>query len=117
MENNSFVGHRCKSQQQFRSLEMEDGCEQEIEAKTTEEVGEQDSPEKPDDNQGLLRLSLHYMVGLTTEMSMRMKGKIADTNVIVLIDSGATRNFISLEIVRTIGLPVTETRGFGGISG
>lgn len=53
------------------------------------------------------------MVGLTVEISMRMRGKITETKVIVLIDSGATNNFISEQVVRAIGLPVAESRWFG----
>lgn len=56
------------------------------------------------------------MVGLTVERSMRMKGKIGETEVIVLqkpVTSGATSNFISASLVGTMGLHVTETGGFG----
>lgn len=56
---------------------------------------------------------MQSLIGLTAEKSMRMKGKIAETEVVVLIDSGATSNFISAKLARLINLPVTDTRGFG----
>lgn len=65
------------------------------------------------DEQELVTLSLGSMVGLTTERSMKMKGRIGSKEVIVLIDSGATSNFISEKWVHESKLPVTKTRGFG----
>ncbi|ESQ30623.1 hypothetical protein EUTSA_v10012409mg [Eutrema salsugineum] len=56
------------------------------------------------------------MVQLIAERSMWMRGRIGNTEVIVLIDSSATSNFINFispAKVREIGLPITETGGFG----
>lgn len=92
-------------------MEIEEGYEQEVEAETAEEVGEHDSLETPEKNQGLMRLSLHSMVGLKGERSMRIKGKIAHRSHCVDC-LGRNEQFHSPEVVRTIGLFVTKTRGF-----
>lgn len=44
---------------------------------------------------------------------MKMAGKIGDQEVIVMIDPGATHNFISLATVQKTGLPVIESKEFG----
>lgn len=58
----------------------------EMELEEEAEKGEdlEASGEKPE----LVRLSLQSMVGLTTEKSMKMRAKIGQNEVVVLIDSG-----------------------------
>lgn len=58
-------------------------------------------------------LSLSSMSGMTKEKSMKMMGRIGNKEVVVLIDSGATSNFISERFVSELGLTVSDTRGFG----
>lgn len=48
----------------------------------------------------------------TAEKSMKIMGKIGDRDVVILIDSGATSNFISPGLVRELGLSITSSRGF-----
>lgn len=105
-----FSGRRCKTQI-FKCLKVEEEDEQEgieLEGKEHHE-GQNENQEV----QELVKLSLQSIVGLTAERSIKMKGKIGGTEVIVLIDSGATSNFISTELAGAIGLPITETGGFG----
>lgn len=58
-------------------------------------------------------VSLNSVVGLTSPKTMKMAGKIGDQEVIVMIDPGATHNFISLATVQKTGLPVIESKEFG----
>lgn len=62
---------------------------------------------------GTVELSLNSVIGLTTSGTMKLRGKIGSQEVIVLIDCGATHNFISLEVVQKIGLPITVTNNYG----
>lgn len=44
---------------------------------------------------------------------MKVKGKVGDQEVMVLIDIGATHNFISAELVEKLQLPVTGAEAYG----
>ena len=48
---------------------------------------------------------------------MKLRGEIGSQQVMVLVDSGATHNFISLELVRKLTLPVEETGAYGVLFG
>ena len=64
-----------------------------------------------------LSLSLSSMVGLSTPHSLKIRGKIRDRDVVVLIDSGGSHNFISTALVEELGLPMVSIKEFGGILG
>lgn len=48
---------------------------------------------------------------------MKMWGRIGEKNVVLLIDSGATSNFISEKVALELGLPMSSNRGFGVVVG
>ena len=54
-----------------------------------------------------LSLSLSSMVGLSAPHSVKIRGRIKDREVIVLIDSGASHNFISATLVEELGLEMS----------
>jgi len=54
-------------------------------------------------------LSLHGIEGITTRKSLKLWEKIRNKKVIVLIDCGATQNFISVKLVKELRLEVTPT--------
>ena len=47
-----------------------------------------------------VQIPLNSLVGLTTPGTMKLKGEIRGQKVVVLIDCGATHNFISWELVK-----------------
>lgn len=59
-----------------------------------------------------VELSMNSVVGLTSPKTMKMKGTINGQEVVVLIDFGATHNFISSKLVRKLKIAVTETNGY-----
>lgn len=65
----------------------------------------------------MVELSLNSVVGLTTPKTMKLKGSVLGQSVIVLIDCGATHNFISAELAGKLALPVTHTASYGVLMG
>lgn len=53
------------------------------------------------------------MVGLTPKQTMKLIGIIDNTEVVVLIDSGASCKFIAKKLVDQLGLAVEPTQEFG----
>lgn len=64
-----------------------------------------------------LELSINSVMGLTTSGTMKLKGKISQWEVIVLVDSGTSHNFIVADIIQQLGLPLLGTTGYGVIMG
>ena len=64
-----------------------------------------------------VELSLNSVVGLTTSGTMNIKGTIRSKEVIILVDSGATHNLLSLELVQQLALPLTTTTNYGVMMG
>ena len=52
------------------------------------------------------------MPGLTSKQSIRLWGKIDENRVIVLVDCGASHNFISAVAVKQQQIPVTPTKPY-----
>lgn len=55
-------------------------------------------------NEGLdgVVLSLHSLVGLSEPRTLKLKGEVHGMEVMVLIDYGATHNFISTNLVEVV---------------
>nr|XP_016495663.1 PREDICTED: uncharacterized protein LOC107814725 isoform X3 [Nicotiana tabacum] len=62
--------------------------------------------------QKLMQLSLHSIAGFTSKKSLKVWGTILGKKVIVLIDSGASTNFISCTVAEALRLKQTETKPF-----
>ena len=87
-------GHRCrKSQLLLLENEEEDG-------------------ELPTNLEGEPEISLHALTGWSPHKTMRVKANIKSHELIVLIDSGSTHNFISERIANSLQLPVQFTKPF-----
>lgn len=100
------AGHRCKRRELSVLLTQEDEDEQPISEEDKNNCEEVLEPINS-------VVSLNSVVGLTSPKTMKVKGRIAGQDVIVMIDPGATHNFISLSTVKKLGIPVDESRGFG----
>lgn len=58
-------------------------------------------------------ICLNSVVGTNNPKTLKLTGKVAGSEVVVLIDLGATHNFLSLEAIQQLNLPITPTVGFG----
>ena len=104
-------GHKCQAPQ----LMLLEGCIQEDE--TPEEMGgvnttREISEIEEDDNGKELEITLHALTGWIVPRTMRIKAIIGAHEVVALIDSGSTHNFISDRVAETLCLPVKPTTPF-----
>lgn len=58
-------------------------------------------------------VSLNSVVGLSNPKTMKVRGLIGNMEVVVLVDPGATHNFLSTRVVQKGGLTVTAAGSFG----
>ena len=58
-------------------------------------------------------LSHSSLVCLSTPHSLKLRGQIGDRDVVVLIDFGASHNFLAAMLVEELGLLVAPTKEFG----
>lgn len=63
----------------------------------------------------VMELSLNSVVGLTTPRMFKVKGTMEDQKIVIMIDCGATHNFISLKLVDELKLPMAETTNCGSL--
>nr|XP_027188679.1 uncharacterized protein LOC113785810 [Cicer arietinum] len=89
--------HRCKNRQ-FKMIIMEEEEEEGV-----EEV------EEPLQSFRSLHLSLCSMSGFTTTRSWKVEGLLEGVAVVILIDCGASHNFIATKLVERLHLTIMET--------
>ena len=120
-EEKYHAGHRCtvKEQKELRILvvketreELEIIEEEYFDVETEAQTIEIERVENMN-----IELSINSVVGLSNPGTMKVKGKIKETKVVILIDSGATDNFIAENLVTTLSLPMTETSNYEVILG
>lgn len=104
-------GHRCK-QKQLQQLEVL--MVHDPEEESTGQEGEPSDEVANTVELGVAaELSINSVIGFTEPHTMRLEGSISGEKVIVLIDCGATHNFISMELVRKLKLPIATTTEYG----
>lgn len=81
-----------------------------------EEVGEEKEEEAAEFAE-CAALSTKSAMGISSPRTIKLRGAVNDVQLIVLIDSGATHNFIDHRLMRHLGLVAEETRGYGVITG
>lgn len=58
-------------------------------------------------------ISLCSVVGLINPKTIKLLGAIQGREVVVMVDPGATHNFVSIKAVEELQIPVTESASFG----
>ncbi|PKU77049.1 putative mitochondrial protein [Dendrobium catenatum] len=101
-------GHRCKDRA-LRALT--------VYIDEAPEEGDDSEEEQSDPQLEVAEVSLNSVMGFTPSHTMKVKGKIHGREVVVLIDSGATHNFISTQVAEELGIEPTETGSYGVMMG
>lgn len=120
------IEHKCKNKELHLLVirEIEEGearqeamwCELSFDHEEID--GEMNAREDKDSGPGQsVESSINFIVSLTTPGTMKLKGMLRQKEVMVLIYSGASHNFISAEVVQQLGFPLSGTTSYGIIMG
>lgn len=104
------IGHKCKRKELSVLLTCE-GEEEEQMTSPQSQFSEELIEVRPNSPQP--EISLNSVMGLTSPRTMKLMGKIGNQKVVVMVDPGATHNFISREAVEKLGVPVLPSQDFG----
>lgn len=103
------VGHKCQRKELSVLVTQEEGSGQE---------DERGSGEMESDGEGVQEdeihseVSLNSVVGITSPRTVKIRGEVNGMPVIVMIDPGATHNFISTHAVERLGVECSLARKF-----
>lgn len=104
------IGHRCKRKELSVLLTCEEE-EDEAELSPSSHTSEERIEVPPDPIQP--EISLNSVMGISSPCTLKLLGKIGGADVVVMVDPGATHNFISSEMAKRLGLPVNPGKSFG----
>ncbi|KAK4275040.1 hypothetical protein QN277_018183 [Acacia crassicarpa] len=62
-------------------------------------------------------ITLHAILGRSSTTTMKVKGTIFSHEILILIDSGSSHNFISNTLVADLGIPTQQLPPFGVLVG
>lgn len=103
------MGHKCRRKVLSVLLTREDSSVEEdsvlFEAGNEGELGQEEEL-RPE-------ISLNLVVGITSPKMFKLRETVNGSSVIVMIDPGATYNFIALHAVEKLGVECTPSKAFG----
>ncbi|KAL0539616.1 hypothetical protein IC582_023832 [Cucumis melo] len=107
-------GHRCKTKEKrelmfFIMNEEEETEEVHSKDETTERTMELKNLELTEDTE----IELKTMTSLTSKGTMKLKGWVRHKEIVVLIDSGATHNFIHQALAEELQMRLEQNTQFG----
>lgn len=104
-----MIGHRCRRKELSVLITQED----------EEEEGELSPGSQSHEELGDIlaeptcaEISLKTVMGLTSPKTFKLLGSINNQSVIVMVDPGATHNFVSQGVIERVGLKVSPSTAF-----
>lgn len=108
------LGHRCK-RRELNIIAVQEG---EDLSDKTDQVGEEiETNGNKEVNTKIVNLSINSLVGFNSPKTIKIKGEIRGREVVVLIDGGATHNFIAEEVVKELKISVETMDAYGVVLG
>lgn len=108
----SHARRDCPNKELMVLVVQEEEGDDNDETEEAEETGE----EKPEFAE-CAALSAKSAMGISSPRTIKLRGSVNNKPAVVLIDSGATHNFVDYRLMRALGLEAEETRSFGVITG
>ncbi|KAK4280771.1 hypothetical protein QN277_012349 [Acacia crassicarpa] len=99
--------HKCKNKQ-LRIIMMEEG--EEVGPDTDEEA--QEASDDRDREMASMEISISTAVGLTGSQTLKLGGHLYGEKVSVLIDCGATHNFIATRLIERLKIPTRSVKPY-----
>ena len=91
-------GHQCR-----RQLLLLEGEEEAREVEEEEVPPEEEGEEK-------MEISLHALRGVVTSKIIKVEGRVSDSSLMILIDSGSTHSFLDEEVAKKLRCQLTGTQ-------
>jgi hypothetical protein len=73
-----------------------------------EEVVQEEETEAENQEAELLSISLHALAGAVAPRTIRVREKIGEQQVVILIDTGSTHSFVDQNLAKKMKLPAKE---------
>jgi len=104
-----MIGHKCKNKKLQVMMIYDEEVEEEEQWVREEEDNQclsrkREAVGEPVQGGEVIELSMNSVAGLTAPQTMKIKEEIEQQPIVVLIDGGATHNFIYVELVQLLGL-------------
>ena len=91
-------GHKCVEKKLFY-IDCEEEEENEQESSKEEDIHQEPTLEEEEMS---LTISFNALIGITTPQTLKIEGNIKKNNIIVLIYSGSTHNFIHCKVAKEL---------------
>ncbi|XP_061347982.1 uncharacterized protein LOC133293431 [Gastrolobium bilobum] len=103
--------HRCPFKQ-LQVMIVEDENDDEGREVEAEVIGHEGEGLPKEDDATVMHLSMQCLLGLASNQTLKAWGEIQGSRVVVMIDCGASSNFIGRGTAERLGLVVTETQTY-----
>ena len=108
------LGHKCKSAKLFLLGGIEFVPDLQSRVKITEweeEVGSSiNEGQNTSTNSKEVEITLYALIGTPTPVTMKIKGRINDVSLVVLLETGSTHNFVDAALVFSSHLMVNQSQ-------
>ena len=99
--------HKCAQAELVVLMVLEDGTELDV-SNCSMELEETEDSKKVE----VAEISISSIMGISSSRTIKLRGTLQRKEVVVLIDSGATHNFVSSALVEQLKLEPDQTRGY-----